>query len=921
MTIGIRFPFAQTAATLLVAMLIACGSDSTNTGNGIDASVIGADATVGADVDPAADGASSDVASPPADASLTVPCTTSAECRGGEICTDNVCREVCSQDADCDGPLAACDIDAGLCVACTESSDCRGGEICEDQSCVRVAGETCGLLDERCDGNTRYFCEGDELQNEDCPEDSYCLPADAQSPTCQPQVCEPDALGCDGDAATVCNSSGSALTTLACGPRQTCDAGLCVARPCTAGSLTCDGSISILCSDDREEIETNCEDCSSSDFGCNCLDGVCEPRACEPGASRCAATGTQTCREDGSGYGPINACGAGQSCRSGTCLDDSCEAGDDVCIDGDAWTCSDDAEFVLSDDCSSSELCVDGECETLLCTPRAVVCVGQQQRTCSADGLSESITNCAATNRFCNSTTGRCADRLCTPSSAATCDGNNVVQCNAVGSGFDIGQECGATGCTAGACNDPCTGRTDLLGCQFYTADFEQLPGGCSGTCTSGSCVAGVCVGATGRIPVALVVYNPNTRPTDVRVRYGPDTLVSTVRVEQSSYVRFDLPSRNDIAGTQRSNRQYSISTDLPVAIWHEGPSTAGETTASNDMTRLFPVSAFGTEYVGVGYPADTNRQRPFRPAETLVMSQTGALVSVTTSNSAGIAAGGGVAELSAGFTVGVVMDDNQLFSATPSSSTGDLSGARFSSSTPFGLFSSYGCANVPTGIYFCDHLLEQIPPINIAAGTAFVVAKSANRGTEDDVIRITATASNGSTTVTTTAYRVGSPGASVVLNPGETFELLANRSFQLTATRPVMVHQYLVSGEYPSGTATCIPSSRVGCAIPDSCSGAGIGDPSMAIVIPTAHWSPSHYIYIPDAYPNANVTVSIPTDTVVRVDGTTSGAARTRLTGADVMQIPIGPGVHRLTAAVPFGALVTSHVCRSSIAYTGEFR
>ncbi len=686
-------------------------------------------------------------------------------------------------------------------------------------------------------------------------------------------------------------------------------------RPCAAGDLFCDDSVAVVCGGNGERTETDCEECSASEFGCNCVDGACEPRACEPDTSRCAATGVQTCRADGSGYGAVMPCDDGQSCRAGICIDDRCEAGTRACVDGDAWACNDEGTLALDNVCQPDESCLDGACIPQICSPETIVCRAGQQVTCSDDGLEETVLNCASSNRYCDTTTGRCAARVCTPGSAPVCDGDEIAGCNADGSGLVVVQSCGSSGCTDGVCNDPCSGRTDLLGCEFYTAAFELNPTTCTFTCFSGNCIAGVCVGADATPQVDLIAYNPNPTPSLVRLLDNAGTVRTSATVEPDSWARLTIPRLTDIAGTQRSNRYWRITAALPVALWHEGPSTELADPVTNDVTRVFPVSAFGTEYVSVGFPADANRFTYFRPAQTAIVSADDATITLDTAG-AGVASGGGVAAIAADSTSAISMTTNRLLSITPSAPDGDLSGTRFSGTLPFALFSTHGCADIPAGVAYCDTLVEQLPPLNVAAGTDFVIAKSPARGTEDDIIRVTATATSGSTQIATLPL-----STLVTLDPGETYEFRTRQNIQLTASQPVMVHQYLVGGEYPEPGQTCDFGSRIGCAIPDRCDGGGDGDPALSIVIPIGHWSTEHYVYLPEVFPVGTVTVTTTTGTTVLVDGVAAGGTVEVTPGFEIRRIRPGSGVHRITTSTPSAVLVTGYGCRSSYAYSGEFR
>ena len=60
-------------------------------------------------------------------------------------------------------------------------------------------------------------------------------------------------------------------------------------------------------------------------------------------------------------------------------------------------------------------------------------------------------------------------------------------------------------------------------------------------------------------------------------------------------------------------------------------------------------------------------------------------------------------------------------------SDTDDLTGTRITSSKPLSVFSGSDCANVPQGIEFCDHLVEQVPP-TVTWGSKFLVASLEGR-------------------------------------------------------------------------------------------------------------------------------------------------------------------------------------------------
>ena len=54
--------------------------------------------------------------------------------------------------------------------------------------------------------------------------------------------------------------------------------------------------------------------------------------------------------------------------------------------------------------------------------------------------------------------------------------------------------------------------------------------------------------------------------------------------------------------------------------------------------------------------------------------------------------------------------------------SDNDLTRTRITSSKPLSAFSGSDCAEIPQGIRYCDHLVEQVPP-TVTWGLKFLVA------------------------------------------------------------------------------------------------------------------------------------------------------------------------------------------------------
>jgi len=104
-----------------------------------------------------------------------------------------------------------------------------------------------------------------------------------------------------------------------CPPTHFCSAGTCVKKePCTPGSVNGCYSMTAInkCnSDGTAYIPVNCAE------GEKCADGVCGTFICMPGQAVCLDNKTtQSCLDNGSGWGPGEPCPEGLTCVGGKCL-------------------------------------------------------------------------------------------------------------------------------------------------------------------------------------------------------------------------------------------------------------------------------------------------------------------------------------------------------------------------------------------------------------------------------------------------------------------------------------------------------------------------------------------------------------------------------------------------------------------------
>lgn len=443
------------------ACLAACGSDDAGGGSTDSGPVLVGDA--------GGDGVTSD-----ADAAPDVPeettCTINADCRGGEICREGVCRAACSDTIPCRDTSLVCDESRGICVGCVSVADCNElTELCVDNTCVPACSsdascppdQVCGndgtcfvpecTVDANCPGGSQCvdrvcrpivptICTADSTRCEDgslvqCNEDgtaetifpcddSVCVTVSATVAQCRPMICTTGELTCiDDRTAGICDDTLTAFEPLRCRSDQYCDAGECVAQVCSPGAASCVGNVVSEC-DDLGAVETltSCDEtpaCSASASGCACVDAECVPRVCTPGQNRCVGNSTQACSDTGTSYLSPVACGSDQFCQSGTCVAESCIAGSTLCTGDTLLTCQADGRTRREQDCASTDqICVTSagtsRCGAPVCVADTVTCSADRRSrlVCDARGASANEFACPA-GQFC--TSGICGVLTCDP--------------------------------------------------------------------------------------------------------------------------------------------------------------------------------------------------------------------------------------------------------------------------------------------------------------------------------------------------------------------------------------------------------------------------------------------------------------------------------------------------------------------------
>lgn len=256
-----------------------------------------------------------------------------------------------------------------------------------------------------------------------------------------------------------------------------------------------------------------CSDSSDCPGGYRCVGEVCEPietPACEPGSGTCEGNVAVTCNDIGTSVSRVD-CGTAV-CTAGalgaSCLS-ACDDGNIGCVDAaTSFQCTGGERVVTS--CEDGTGCVNGACVAQVCDPGARRCVDSATvAICGAAGVTENTVQCALTEDCqsapagCACDGGACIERSCVPG-ARSCDGDDVVECDALGAGTSPVMACEeGTQCRGGACvDDTCESGTSscagdvLLRCEggtFVETDCAAREAYCAEVSDGARCQAWVC--------------------------------------------------------------------------------------------------------------------------------------------------------------------------------------------------------------------------------------------------------------------------------------------------------------------------------------------------------------------------------------------------------------------------------------------
>lgn len=533
------------------------------------------------------------------------------------------------------------------------------------------------------------------------------------------------------------------------------------------------------------------------------------------------------------------------------------------------------------------------------------------------------------------------------------------------------GRVCSGTGvCRAPTCVDGA--RRSYLGCDFWATDLPNL--------------AFAPIGATADAPLGLVLTNPDPelrsrvwireadgRPAalvgEVTIQPPPTALGAQAVTVHSELRRADrmlveqgfeeahpidipgggmgvflLPHHPYSESSRVGFDAWRVETDRPVAAYQFNPYCCNYS-FTNDASLLLPTPALGQDYIYIGVPAwaqiaeadpgDPNPPPPASIPATLTVIGTVADTAVRIELPAGASvepdAAGRVtingqivtARVGAGEVLTLVTPPAIDRGGRPPISV-DLTGARITADHPIAAFSGHMCTYYPWDQEACDHLEEQLFPVD-TWGNRFVLTPTKLRTQTPDVAteatfwKLVARDANtrvrlsvpfdqldasrpGFVDVQDCRSKLEDP-QTLVLESGESCEFGTRQPLALGSDRPIAV-MGIISGQASVGFLA-----------------QHAGDPAIFLLPPEYQFRRDYAFLTPTTYFADYLTVIAPPDATLTLDGAPLDMNDSVLVPGSTLvykDFEVEDGPHRIAGDQPFGILVYAYDDYVSYAYTG---
>ncbi|MEC9072897.1 MAG: IgGFc-binding protein, partial [Myxococcota bacterium] len=558
--------------------------------------------------------------------------------------------------------------------------------------------------------------------------------------------------------------------------------------------------------------------------------------------------------------------------------------------------------------CEEGQGCADGACVPQICAPGAstLQCIDENSyERCNAGGTAWEVVQCG-TAAYCKE--GTCISQLCPPGMSICKNFVQLQVCNADGTAWVDGELCPPGGaCDNGQCLSPCEVNIkdgSYLGCEFWALDLDNIE-------DAEFQEVGIVVSVpTDTSPTDVVITNTSTGQVLTPSELG----VTSTFVPAGEVKVFALPLGFDVDGSTTTTRTFHIETTTPATV-HQFNPLNGEGVYTNDASLLLPSKVTGQQYYVMSWPHRSDGAQTLRGFATVIGSQEGTTevhVTPTAPVVAGLPGSGVEQQLNPGTTYVFNLEQGQALNLETDGEQGeDLTGTYVQADKKITVFGGHECANVPLGINACDHLEQQLFPVETWSTNYVADAFQKRSPAQVDIWRVMA--GDNDVTVTTTP---AVPGYETFkLQRGGWLQFASGDSFVIDADGPIMVGNYLTGSSYPGSVIEC-QNTGIG-------NDTAIGDPAFTLAAPSKRYLDQYAVLTPTGYLENYLNVIVPNGAIIQIDGAPLNSVATPIPGTDygIIQELVQPGVHTVVGSVPFGLTAYGYDCDVSYAYPGGLK
>lgn len=492
---------------------------------------------------------------------------------------------------------------------------------------------------------------------------------------------------------------------------------------------------------------------------------------------------------------------------------------------------------------------------------------------CAVDCSSSDPTPCAP-GEACLEGQG-CVATACLPGESV-CTGDEALHtCKPDGSGFEDALPCPpGEGCADGVCTSLCV-LAELsprsLGCSFFAHTMDNYY-----PVDADSVIVG------NSHPSQQASVQLYVQKNGAEQAVGAPVMLAPGAVHEFQLTEPEIESSSEL----RNDGAYRVASDLPIVAYQHAPRGAQLT---NDASMLLPEPALAQNYV-IASAREGTLHKNHR--SYFVVIATTDDTTVTWTPPVDTIAGAGVPAVLAGQSGQVTLDRLATLQVA-AAFTVDLTGTYVTADKPIWVVGASACVSEPVGNYTCDHIEEQMLPIDYW-GKTYVAAHAPKRGNEKYQWRVFG--GQDGVQITTTPDVSGGP---FTLMKGEFKVITTTQHFVMSGDGAFLPVQYLES----------------------QTAGAGTGDPSTVQMIPVEQFL-SRYVFATGIGYTKNYVQIIRTagGAAVTVDGV-QVAGYTAIGAYELADWEITEGSHSAESADPFAIINIGYTDFTSYAYPGGMK